>query len=204
MGCGGRLLGCLTLVVAALGAVFYVTFRKTTETVEVSGFEWRRDVDIEAWRTVREEAWEGSVPEGARVLASRRAVHHSQREQVATERVRTGTRDAGNGTLEDVFEDRPLYRERPVYATMCDYEIERWVPARTARASGQDQSPRWPEPGLAAGEREGSRLEGYTVLLKAGARSYRTDLPMERWARLRVGQILTATIRGSRTVEALD
>ena len=185
-----------------LGAAFYFTFRQEVESVAVAGFEWRRSIDIEGWSTVRDEAWEEDVPPEARKLSGRREVHHTEQEQVATERIRVGTRDAGNGTLEDVYSDRPLYRDRPVYGTKFTYEVERWVVVRTARAEGRDQSPRWPEPGLAAGEREGRRSEGYTALLE-GRRKYRKELTESRWSSLHVGERLKATVRGG-IVENLE
>jgi hypothetical protein len=201
-GCGRRLAGALLIAILASGALLYYTFRQSVESVEVAGLAWRRSIDIEAWSTVRDEAWEEELPPGARAIGRRREVHHTEPEQVATERVRVGTREAGNGALEDVFDDRPVYRERPVYATKVSYEIERWTVARTARAEGQDQTPRWPDPALAAGEREGRRSQGYTVILK-GRREYRKELTEDRWASLRLGQRLTATIRAG-TVERLE
>ena len=201
-GCGSRILSLLVLGLLILGAAFYFTFRQEVESVAVAGFEWRRSMDIEALRTVREEAWEEDVPPEARKLSERREVHHTEPEQVATERIRVGTRDTGNGTLEDVYSDRPVYRNRPVYGTKSTYEVERWVVVRTARADGLDQSPRWPEPDLAAGEREGRRSEGYTVLLE-GRRKYRKELTESRWSSLHVGQRLMATVRGG-TVENLE
>ena len=201
-GCGSRILSLLVLGLLILGAAFYFTFRQKVEIVEVAALEWRRSIEIEGWSTVRDEAWEEDVPPEARKIGSRRVVHHTEPEQVATERIRIGTRDTGNGTLEDVYTDRPVYRDRPVFGTKYTYEVERWVVTRTARAEGLDQSPRWPEPGLAAGEREGRRSEGYTVLLQ-GRRKYRKDLTESRWSSLHVGQRLTATIRGG-AVETLE
>ena len=189
---------CLLL----LGAAFYFTFRQEVESLAVAGFEWRRSIEIEAWSTVRDEAWEEGVPPEARKLSGRREVHHTEPQQVATERIRVGTRDTGNGTLEDLYTDRPVYRDRPVYGTKFTYEVERWVAVRTARADGLDQSPRWPEPGLAAGEREGRRSEGYTVLLE-GRRKYRKELTESRWSSFHIGQRLIATVRGG-TVESLE
>jgi hypothetical protein len=114
-----------------------------------------------------------------------------------------GTRDLGNGFFEDVYESRPVYRPRPVYRTKHSYEIERWVKDRTARASGRDPTPTWPDPGLRRGEREGARRETYTAILR-GRREHRMPLPQQRWAALRIGQRLTATLRGGRSVVKLE
>jgi hypothetical protein len=202
--------GCLRWVVAlallALGfcaVASYFAFRKTEETVRVTGFEWTRAIDVEAWRAVRNQAWEGETPAGARVLSRERQVHHAEREQSGTERVKVGKRDLGNGFFEDVYEDRPVYRERPVYGTRVTYELETWVKDRTERASGSDRSPRWPDPGLRGREREAGRHETYVVLLE-GRRRYRMELPQERWAALPPGQELRAVVQGGGRVLSLE
>ena len=167
-GCG---IGCLGLLL--LVGLLWFLGRPREATLTVDGFSWERTVQVEALRTVTEEAWEGELPAGARVLSRSRQVHHtnrvqigterktrtvSERVQVGTERVKVGTRDLGNGYFEDVYEDRPVYedrsreetyedpvyREDPVYAVKVRYEIEKWLPARDERAAGQDRSPSWP------------------------------------------------------------
>ncbi len=198
-GCGPRAWGCLGVVLLLLSVFLYFAFRKTVETVEVVGLEWERTIDVEAYRTLREEAWEGSLPSGARVVGKSREVHHEEREQVGSERVKVGTRDLGNGFFEDVYEDRPVYESRPVYETRYTYDVERWVKDRTARASARDPAPRWPDPGLKKGEREAARGESYTAVLR-GRREYRASLPLAAWSALRIGDRKTATIRGGRSV----
>jgi hypothetical protein len=199
-GCGGRLLATLLLLVTGFCATLgYFAFRKTEERVSVAGFEWKREIEIEAFRKVRESAWEGEVPQGARILSRSREVHHREREQVATDKVKVGTRDLGNGFFEDVYEERPVYADRDVMATRVQYEIEEWVEDRTEKAEGGDQSPYWPDVRLASKEREGARRERYVVLLQ-GRKLHQLELPQERWASLSQGQTLSAVIRGGRTV----
>ena len=201
-GCARWVAVVLLLVLGLCGVVSYFSFRKTEESVRVTGFEWTRAIDVEAWRTVRGQAWEGETPSGARVLSRERRVHHTEREQTGTERVKVGVRDLGNGFFEDVYESRPVYRERPVHGSMISYEIETWVRDRTQRASGRDQSPRWPDPGLRGREREAGRHESYAALLQ-GRRQYRMELPQERWAALLPGQELLAVIQGGHKVLSL-
>src|SRR5712692_2656470 len=189
----------LLVLVAFVVAAAYFGLRRTEETLTVAGFEWERRVAVEAWRTVREQAWEGSVPAGARVVSLRQEVHHTERDQVGTRRVKAGHRDLGNGFFEDVYRDEPVYRERPVYRTRVAYDVQRWVPDRTVRASGPDHAAHWPDPQLRTGEREASRAEKLVVLLN-GKRTYRTELPEARWAALQPGQAVSAVIRGGRSV----
>lgn len=186
-GCG---IGCLGLLL--LIGLFWFLGRPREATLTVDGFAWERTVQIEALRTVTEEAWEGSLPAGARAVSRSRQVHHTNRVQTGTERktrtvteqvqtgterVKVGTRDLGNGYFEDVYEDRPVYQDRsheesydepvyredPVYAVKVRYEIDKWLPAREEKAAGQDRSVGWPGERLAANERPGTRTETYEV-----------------------------------------
>jgi hypothetical protein len=170
-------LGVALLVAALLGAAAaYVGLRRGGETVTVAGFEWERTVEVQDHETVREESWADQVPEGAQIIARRREPHH-------TERTHVGTR---NG--------EPVYRERPVYRQRVAYDVERWSVARTLKAEGKGQSPRWPDIRLNLGEREGKRTESYVVVLQ-GRAVYRMTVPRERWLEMREGQMGTAVVR---------
>lgn len=167
-GCG---IGCLSLLVLIL--FFWFLGRPKEAELTIAGFRWERAVQIETLKTVEEEAWEGAVPAGARVVSTRREVHHHDKIQIGTERktrtvservrtgserVKVGTRDLGNGYFEDEYEDRPVYenrsreetyeepvyREQPVYALRVRYRIDRWEPAREEKISREDRSPVWP------------------------------------------------------------
>src|SRR5215210_1545923 len=189
-GCG---IGCLGLLLVV--GFFWFLGRPREATLTVEGLSWERSVQVEALRTVTEEAWEDSLPAGARVLSRSRQVHHTNRVQtgterktrtvneqvqVGTERVKVGSRDLGNGYFEDVYEDRPVYenrsheesydepvyREDPVYRLRYRYQVEKWMPSREARAGAQDLAPRWPDTGLRSKQRAGNRTEVYEVLFE--------------------------------------
>ena len=160
---------------ALLGAAtVYLVRRPAAETVTVAGFEWERSVEIQEKETVREEAWQEEVPEGARIIARRR--------QVRTERQPAGTRDG-----------QAANRERRCTASAWPTTWTSWSVTRTLRASGKDKSPRWPDIRLNLGEREGKRSESYVVVLE-GRRVYRMKVPRERWLEMREGQIGTAVL----------
>jgi hypothetical protein len=191
---GKRLgVGCLGLV--ALVALFIFLGRPKSTTLTVTGFHWTRTVAVEEIRPVTEQAWEGEVPSGARVLGSSREVHHvnhiqtrtqtrtrnvSERVQTGTQRVKTGTRNLGNGFFEDIYENRPVYEnrshqetyqepvyvDRPVYRQRVRYEIEKWMPDRDAKSEGRDHNAVWPDSRLGSKEREGKRAETYEVIFR--------------------------------------
>jgi hypothetical protein len=175
---GGRgpVVAAVVLVAGLVALAVYLARRPGAEAVTVTGFEWERSVEIQDHETVREEAWRDEVPEGARIIARRRQVHHAERQQI-------GTR---NG--------QPVYRERPVYGQRVAYDMEKWSVARTLKASGKDKSPRWPDIRLNLGEREGRRSESYVVVLQ-GRGVYRMKVPREQWLGMREGQIGSAVVQ---------
>src|SRR5262249_48812352 len=154
-----------------------------------------RSIEIEALRSVRQEAWEGSLPSGARVVSRSQEVHHSEHVQVGTRRVKVGRRDLGNGFFQDVYEDRPVYQDRPVYRQKVRFDADSGQVVRPPRASGSDRAPRGPDAAKSGGEREGRHSESYVVLLRDG-RPYRFELPQARWESLREGERLHAVIQG--------
>jgi hypothetical protein len=180
-----RMLAAVALVAALLGgATGYLGSRRGGETVSVAGFEWERAVEVQDHETAREESWVDQVPEGARIVARRREVHH-------TERQPAGTRKG-----------QPLYRERPVYKQRVAYDVERWSVVRTLKAAGKDRSPRWPDIRLNLGEREGKRTESYVVLLQ-GRGLYRMKVPREQWQAMHEGQIGAAVVDAQGAVREL-
>lgn len=189
----GCQIGCLGLL--ALFFLVWLIGRPREKVLTVTGLRWERTVAVEELRTLVEEGWEGELPAGARILSSRRDVHHrnkvqtgsetrtrtvTEQVQTGTERVKVGTRDLGNGYFEDVYEDRPVYsdrerqetyqepvyREDPVYRMRHRYEIDKWVAAREAKAGGTGTSTAWPDPRLGPRQREGRRSEVYEVLFQ--------------------------------------
>lgn len=228
----GCQIGCLGLV--AVFFLLWLIGRPRERVLTVTGHRWERTIAVEELRTVTEEGWEGELPSGARSLSSRREVHHTNRVQIGTEtrtrtvseRVQTGTehvkvgsRDLGNGYFEDVYEDRPVYedrdheetyqepvyREDPVYRVKHRYEVDKWMPAREAKAGASDLSPEWPDAGLGAKQREGQRTEVYEVLFddrEGDSRVYRARDELE-WRSFQPGASYRAKVRTREVVEIL-
>ena len=161
----------------------------------MTGLSWERTLTVEVFRTVQEEGWD--APADARIYARDRRVREwrnvldrmetrtrqvSEQVQVGTESYGCGSRDLGNGYFQDLTCTRPayqtrmrtetyqepVYRREPVYDTWLSWEAERWVAARTERASGTTPDRAWPEPDLAANERAGARTERLEVDLGSG------------------------------------
>jgi hypothetical protein len=219
-------LGCLGLVVLAV--LFALFSGPRDKTLTVTGFQWERAIDVEASETVVKEEWQDELPSGARSLSSQQEVRRynkvqigsetrtrtvTEQVQVGTEQVKVGVRDLGNGYFEDIYESRPVYenvsreetyeepvyREEPVYGVKVRYEVDEWRPARTERAAGQDLSPLWPDPGLAAREREKGRKEKYEVLFEdEEGKDYRYATASEtEWRGFELGRAYEASVKRS-------
>ncbi|HEX2095355.1 MAG TPA: Ran-binding zinc finger domain-containing protein [Longimicrobiaceae bacterium] len=203
------------------GIVAIATPEKVPATV--TDRTWERTVAVERYRTVEEEGW--SLPEGGREIRHWQDVHHHEQvfdhyetrtrqvsEQVpsGTETYVCGTVDHGNGYFSDrectrttyttqyhteTYQE-PVYRSEPVYATRYRYEIERWMPERTARAAGREgEEPKWPDPGLKRQEREGRRGEVYTLtFVDEEGKVYTRQVPRDVWDRHRRGQQVTLRV----------
>lgn len=196
-GCKLSCLG-LTGVVAVLAVIGWFASRPKPTTLVVTGHAWERGFATEVLETHQGEAWEGEVPEGARVLATRQTVHHQDQEQVGwewtertetrrvqsgSERVKTGVRDLGNGYFEDVYESRPVYRSEevtrrvreavyrqvPVLKTRVTYEVESWEKGSEHMASGDSLDAHWPDLPPGLRVRETGRTERYTVRFRDAA-----------------------------------
>jgi hypothetical protein len=217
-GRGGLVLAALAVLLAV---VLPLLLRPRAVPATVTALTWERTVAVEENRRFVEEGWD--VPGGGHVLdrSIRIRSYHSvldhyedatktvtKRVQTGTRtvRVRSGTRDKGNGTFRAVYKTRtepvyetrservryrrPVYRQVPVPRTWYRYEVWRWTHSRDARASGAlpQAEPFWPDPHLVGRERDGERRAVYHVSLRTpDGQARETDLPEERWRSLSVG-----------------
>lgn len=184
--------GAIMLGISAVLAVLYfMTFG--SRMAKLQNKTWERVIKVEQLRTVQESAWHNHVPAGARQIRTYSAIRdyvkirvgtdtayrtESEQVQIGTKRVKTGTRDMGNGFFEDVYKERPVYKTvtrqvpyevpryatQPVYDTKVEYDIDRWVEAREYSRSGINSPPHWPEFPPKADERPGRRTETYKAV----------------------------------------
>jgi hypothetical protein len=178
------LLGALVVV----GILVAVLWKKDGAYV-VAGRSWERDIAIERYDTARQSAWCDSPPTGGKEVAR-------HKEQRGTDKVQDGQtcqtrkKDQGNGTYKEVKECTPKYKDQPVMADKCDYDVTQWKTSRTASEHGADDAPRWPQTALVhtgtclGCEREGTRTEKYTVdfVDAKGGKTGSCDLPEAKWS----------------------
>jgi hypothetical protein len=205
----GLLVALVLGVLCLCGVLSSLLFWKKEAAFSVVRDEWSRAVVVETLGPVNDTAWCGQLPAGASDV-------RRHREQRSTKQVPNGEDctahkvDNGDGTFHEKQECTPKYKDEPVLDDKCDFRVDRWHTARTAKAQGTDTSNvRWPDelltrPGTCLGcEREGARSETYTVVFQdAEAGSFRCDFAQQKWSTFVVGSKWNGAIR--RLVGTLD
>jgi len=211
------LLGLLALI------VFFAVPRQKDATV--SQQYWTRSIALEEYVTQQDADW--FVPDGARVYEQKQEIRsyaqvldhyetvpvkHS-REVIDHYETQISYSNNGDGTYTEhsnsvpvytteyytVMEDRPVYRNEPVYGTRYYFEIDRWVQGRTINTEGRDKAAYWGDCTLAENERERCRSASYfvTISLPKG-KSYTAELSEELWNTLKVGDSVNITLTGGK------
>jgi hypothetical protein len=188
--------GLMTMFVALVVVLVYISTLTYRTEIEVTGLEWTRAVALEEYKTVQETAWEGEVPPNARVQSQTRAIHHTDKvpdgtrtvPETYTEQVSDGTESyvcgktsKKNGYFEDKYCTRTKYKtvtktknktetdykDVPVYKTRYNYTIDKWVPVGEKTTSGTEFNPQWANVQTDnVRTREASRAESYNLLCK--------------------------------------
>lgn len=153
------LIGCLA-VVGILFAAIYFLFIKTKDVVStVQTATWVKSIQLEELKTERKEDWKDSLPSGAMII-SQTTKSRQKEVQEGTTRVKTGTKDLGNGMFEDVYEDKPNMVMKTVQDTWVVYEVQRWIQGKKLKEEKTDDSePPWPAFTATPTQREKSRSD---------------------------------------------
>ena len=199
------------LILAAI-AVFFIVNALIPRNADarVTAKAWQREIAVESYQWVDDSGW--SLPSGAVLQSSQREIrdyervldHYETRSREVPEQYVSGYsteyRDMGNGYFEsyqvpqystryrtEYYED-PVYRNDPIYDTRYYYQIQRWVYDRTLTASGEADTPYWPQDTLNPDtEREAGRTEQYAVKCEGEKGAYTTRLPLSQWEALNIG-----------------
>jgi hypothetical protein len=167
----------LLLIVGACIAFFALATRTSDVTGQVQALEWSRTIPIEALVPISGRAWRDQIPVGALVgscAEQQRGIENRStgltRQVCATPYVvDTGT---GFGEVKQDCVNEPIYEEVPVYDSMCSYTATVWQQVDQVSLSGTDANPRWPQPRLGGGQRQGLPSESYQVVFRTEAKSY--------------------------------
>jgi hypothetical protein len=175
-------------VVAFVGMIWFACTDKQVDLV-VDHHSWTRTIPVERFSTLQESDWCSSMPADAREHGRTSEIHHYDkvpdgedcRDIPESCHESCSNIDNGNGSFSEVCEQSctpasrectTRYRDVPVYADKCSYEVDRWVFTRAAVASGGlETTPHWPAEPAYSGcavqaigcERLGSRSEVYLI-----------------------------------------
>ena len=234
----------LILAILAVIAVIFLVTRPKDKATTVLDKTWQRSVAVETLTAVREQSW--TTPEqAARNVTSRRAIrtyeqvldHYEEESYEVPYDVLDGYdtyteyEDNGDGTFTEVerevpryrteyrteYRTVPVYRQEPVYDTLYEYDIDRWVPSRTETAMGSVYEPRsdalragnwgevsepyWPDTRLGGSDRESGRSEEYVLYFTDDkGRSYSARVPEDLWNRYSRDQSVELEVQGSRVI----
>lgn len=165
--------GALLLVAACI--FIFSLIKRGQQTSQVRGVvqsvNWERIIPIEALVDVEYQAWRDEVPGGVSLGACREQMRYESAEPQPNSQEICGTPytvNQGSGYAE-VVQDC-VYR---VYDDFCSYTRPEWRVVDTARVSGADLNPRWPELSLAQGQRQGEQWqESYTIVFTVDGQLY--------------------------------
>jgi hypothetical protein len=199
--------------------VLLVVFWKKDIAIEVQGHTWNRTVSVERFKSVHDSAWCSSKPSDAYNVSRRRELHHVNHvPDGQTCRTVSGSEscrnvDNGNGSGSTVCTRTPdrqvcetRYRDDPVYADKCYFDVDRWRHQRDAVASGSRllPEPSWPEPKFESCaltrlgcERLGPRTQRYLVhfvSVEADRKAFECEYPQKRWATYKPGSTWDARV----------
>jgi ribosomal protein L40E len=157
---------------------FFVLYNRTEATTgQVQAVEWTRNVAIEALTPVTLEGWREEIPPGAIIGTCTRKVHHTEEQSTGNTREICGTPytvDTGSGYGEVVQDctTEEIMEMVEVLADSCQYTVEEWQQIDQVTLRGTDTNPRWPDPPLRTGQREGEREEKYRITFRTEEGSY--------------------------------
>jgi ribosomal protein L40E len=158
------------LLLLIAGACCVLSTRTSDVTADVESASWTRTIAVEALMPAKHQAWRGQIPSDATLGTCRQEVRSVQDDPAPNSKKVCGTPytvDKGSGYGEVVQECK-----YEVYDDRCDYTVPEWQTVDTAKLSGSDLNPRWPEPQLNAGQRAGERQEVYEIIFNNDGKKY--------------------------------
>lgn len=168
----GRAALVVALGIVALIVVFLALMFRTEETVGVvQDVNWERRIEIQALVPVAKENWRDKIPSGVAVGQCRQKVARTQSEPTANSREVCGTPytvDRGSG-FGEVVQDC----QYEILEEWCEYKVDEWRGVDSVSANGAGVAALWPELELGPNQREGKRIEEYTILFSADGDAYR-------------------------------
>jgi predicted nucleic acid-binding Zn ribbon protein len=200
---------CLILGLVLAGVlivvILIVSLLSKTEDVTgyVSGMEWRRSIQVEAFGPVTRSDWRDEISSNAEIGTCEMRYYQTQDGPAPQSTEVCGTpysRDLGNGMAE-VVQDCSYQ----VYEEYCEYSIDEWQVVDTLETSGADLYPEWPAPQLSSSQRLGGRAESYVIQFDSDQGEYEfTTSDETQYLQFTPGSAWLLTINAFNHVSAVE
>ncbi len=201
---GSNLIGGLVMIGVLLvcGGGFWLFSQTQAVVVTAAEHTWEREIRIEQFQAVRDEAWRDQVPSAAYRVSCNERERDTRRVQTGEE-CRTERRDNGDGTFTERQVCEPTYRNEPIMDDWCSYTIDRWAYERSVTTDGRGVSPapEWGRVNLACTgerlncEREAGREERYTVTFRGDGERHTCTFPLSEWQNITPDSRWTLEVR---------
>ena len=190
---GIGIVGVVALV--AIAGLFILLTRTSDTSARVSAVNWERSIQVMELRPVEHQDWKDLVPSDARLGQCTEKVRRTQADSAPNAEKVCGTPyaiDQGDGSAKVVQDCQYNVKDQ-----WCAYTVNEWMSVDAVVARGDDLQPAWPEPALAAGQREGERADKYEVVFSADGKGYRYAVTTaEEFARFAIGSLWTLKVNG--------
>ena len=165
------LIGVLLLACCGSAIGLAVLSSKTNDVRgRVDAVSWQRSIAVQEERPTKKGVWEENVPAGAQNVTCKDQYRQTLPNPAPKSTEVCGTPytiDQGSGAGK-VVQDC----QYQVYDSYCEYTVLEWQTVDHLFSQGQDWQPEWPNLALTSGQREGERVEKYTVYFTAGGKQY--------------------------------
>lgn len=166
------ILGGVLLLACCAGAIGLGILGTRTNDVRgrVDSVSWTRSIAVLEERPATRNAWQEDLPSGAQNVSCKDEYRQTLSNPAPKSTEVCGTPytiDQGSGAGK-VVQDC----QYQVYDSYCEYTVMEWQTVDHLFTQGQDLQPAWPNLALTSGQREGERVEEYTVYFTAGGKQY--------------------------------
>ena len=233
-GVGGIVLLVVLLVLVCGGGIFCFWATRTTEAAgSVVNTSWERQIVVERFNDVTKKGWKSEIPSSKPVMpvngkgerAGAEKIRDCENKEKTPAGCETKTRqkqcgteekctvkDLGNGMAEETCKDVPKYCDEKyeecseaVREDYCKYDTYEWKEVDKEKASGSNDTPKWPKVDEPKKHDRQLKTEKYTVSVtygegEKGDYNPKTEADFLKWKK---GQSVVVSVNNLGTVTDL-
>jgi hypothetical protein len=172
LGIGIGIAALVILCICAIVGYAMLAAPRESQAGVVDAVRWQTAVQIEELGPVERQGWQDEIPADAQPGVCQDRVRSVQDTQPSGQKYNKicgtpYTVDTGSGVGKVVQEC-----QYEVYAPYCEYTVQGWRVMDEVSQSGNDLSPAWPAPQLAANQRLGGKSANFTVIFETDKGQY--------------------------------